>query len=105
MIEPYIRPLSYYHRLFDKIHLLSNNGTFGIVYSVMNKDSRDYYVARHVKVASSRANLNEEASILWQMKNVLECIQLQGLYEGPTQSVLVTDFRPCSQSCSGHKKK
>ena len=33
----------------------------------------------------------EEASILWQMRNVSEVVQLWGLYEGPNQSVLVTD--------------
>ena len=28
---------------------------------------------------------------MWQMRNVSEVVQLWGLYEGPSQSVLVTD--------------
>ena len=88
---PYLHPFSRYHCLFDKIHLIINNGTFGTVFSVQNKDTKESFAARHVKAMNIRNNLREEASILWQFRNVSELIQLQGLYEGPHQSVLVIE--------------
>jgi len=88
---PYVHPISRYSRNFYKTHLIVNNGSFGTVFSVQSKETEECYAARHVKSKSVRGNLMEEASILWQMRNVSEVVQLWGLYEGPNQSVLVTD--------------
>ena len=76
---PYLHPFSRYHSLFDKIHLIINNGTFGTVFSVQNKETKESFAARHVKAMNIRNNLREEASILWQFRNVSELIQLQGV--------------------------
>ena len=91
LINPYTHPLARYHRLFDKVHLISHNGTFGTVFSVQHKESKETYWAKHVKAISYRMNLREEASILRDLKNVANVVQLEGLYEGPNQSILVFD--------------
>lgn len=89
--HPYLHPFTRYSLLFDKIHLVANNGTFGTVFSVMHKETGEIYAARHVKDEEKRDNLRDEAAILWQIRNVPELVQLQGLYEGPSQSVLIID--------------
>ena len=89
--HPYLHPITRYSLLFDKIHLVANNGTFGTVFSVMHKETGETYAARHVKDVEKRGNLRDEAALLWQIRNVPELIQLQGLYEGPSQSVLTID--------------
>ena len=55
-----------------------NNGTFGTVFNVQHKENGDSFAARHVKALNVRSNLRDEASILWQLRNVPELIQLQG---------------------------
>ena len=89
--HPYFHPFTRYSLLFDKIHLVANNGTFGTVFSVMHKESGEIYAARHVRDLEKRTDLRGEAEILWQIRNVPELVQLQGLYEGPSQSVLIID--------------
>jgi len=49
------------------------------------------WIGKAATLCSSHFSIQEEASILWQMRNVSEVVQLWGLYEGPNQSVLVTD--------------
>ena len=50
----------------------------------------DFYSARHVK--RFRDELRIEAGILYQLRNADHVVQLEGLYDGIKQSVLVTDF-------------
>ena len=52
--------------------------------------SNEVYSARHVKCLFDSLRL--EAGILYQLRNVDHVIQLEGLYEGPRHSVLMTDF-------------
>jgi len=52
--------------------------------------SNEVYSARHVKCLFDSLRL--EAGILYQLRNVESVIQLEGLYEGPRHSVLMTDF-------------
>ena len=52
--------------------------------------NNDVYAARHVKCLFDALRL--EAGILYQLRNVENVIQLEGLYEGPRHSVLMTDF-------------
>ena len=87
----YFHPFTRYSTLFDKIHLVANNGTFGTVFSVMHKETGECFAARHVRDLERRTELRDEAAILWQIRNVPELVQLQGLYEGPSQSVLIID--------------
>ena len=50
----------------------------------------EVYSARHVK--HCRDGLRIEAGILYQLRNAEHVVQLEGLYDGLRQSVLVTDF-------------
>ena len=77
---PYLHPFSRYQNVFEKIHLIVNNGTFGTVFSVQHKETKETFAARHVKAITMRNNLREEAEILWQLRNVSEIIQIQGRY-------------------------
>ena len=77
---PYLHPISRYQNVFEKIHLIVNNGTFGTVFSVQHKETKETFAARHVKAISMRNNLRDEAEILWQLRNVSEIIQIQGMY-------------------------
>ena len=52
--------------------------------------SNEVYSARHVRCLFDSLRL--EAGILYQLRNVENVIQLEGLYEGPRHSVLMTDF-------------
>ena len=48
------------------------------MFNVQHKENGDSFAARHVKALNVRSNLRDEASILWQLRNVPELIQLQG---------------------------
>ena len=48
------------------------------MFNVQRKENGDSFAARHVKALNVRSNLRDEASILWQLRNVPELIQLQG---------------------------
>ena len=48
------------------------------MFNVQHKENGDSFAARHVKSLNVRSNLRDEASILWQLRNVPELIQLQG---------------------------
>ena len=50
----------------------------------------EVYSARHVRCLFDSLRL--EAGILYQLRNVENVIQLEGLYEGPRHSVLMHDF-------------
>ena len=90
-LYPYLHDITKYHREFEKLHLMVNNGTWGTVFSVQ-KFNAEVFAARHVKSLEMRGNVREEASILYQVRNAKELIQMQGLYEGPNHSVLVLDY-------------
>ena len=77
---PYLHPFSRYQNVFEKIHLIVNNGTFGTVFSVQHKETKETFAARHVKAITMRNNLRDEAEILWQLRNVSEIIQIQGIF-------------------------
>ena len=51
------------------------------MFNVQHKENGDSFAARHVKALNVRSNLRDEASILWQLRNVPELIQLQGKLE------------------------
>ena len=48
------------------------------MFNVQHKENGESFAARHVKALNVRTNLRDEASILWQLRNVPELIQLQG---------------------------
>jgi hypothetical protein len=48
------------------------------VFSIQDKESGDSFAACHVKNIEMRANLRDEASLLYQVRNAKELIQLQG---------------------------
>ena len=79
--RPYLQPIARYQRLYDKIHLISNNGTFGTVFRIQHKESGECFAARHVRAGDSRSALRDECAILWQIRNIPELIQMHGLYE------------------------
>ena len=75
------------------------NGLFSFFFSVQrimgggfNRQcsSSEVYSARHVRCLFDSLRL--EAGILYQLRNVGNVIQLEGLYEGTRHSVLMTDF-------------
>lgn len=87
---PFVHALQDYYVNFDKMHLIVNNGQFGTVFSVQRNSQDDLFAARHVRNANQE--LREEAAILYQLRNVAQIIKLEGLYEGVSQSVLVTEY-------------
>lgn len=91
---PFMHELTDYYKEFEKLHLITNNGSFGTVYSVqrVNTASSGYEVfsARHVRV--NLDCLRREAGILYQLRSEETIVHLVGLYEGPSHAVLVTDY-------------
>ena len=70
-----------------------NNGSFGTVYSVQRVNAAsgcEVFSARHVRI--NLDCLRREAGILYQLRSEETIVHLVGLYEGPSHSVLVTDY-------------
>lgn len=115
-LPPFVHDISTYYHKFEKLHLIVNNGVHGTVFSVQRTSvpqlsvgqgsfggkvaafesnghfdgESEVYSARHVK--HCRDGLRIEAGILYQLRNAEHVVQLEGLYDGLRQSVLVTDF-------------
>ena len=68
------------------------------MFNVQHKENGESFAARHVKALNVRSNLRDEASILWQLRNVPELIQLQGKLDA--LCVLAAH----SKACRGRKK-
>lgn len=82
-----------YYKDFEKLHLIVNNGSFGTVYSVQRVNATagcEVFSARHVR--TNLENLRREAGILYQLRSEETIVHLEGLYEGPAHTVLVTDY-------------
>ena len=90
---PFMHEIADYYKGFEKLHLIVNNGSFGTVYSVQRVNAPagcEVYSARHVR--SNLDCLRREAGILYQLRSEETIVHLEGLYEGPAHSVLVTDY-------------
>jgi serine/threonine protein kinase len=91
---PFMHDIADYYKDFEKLHLIVNNGSFGTVYSVQRVVKAaagcEVFSARHVRLHLD--SLRREAGILYQLRSEETIVHLEGLYEGPTHSVLVTDY-------------
>ncbi|TRY68611.1 hypothetical protein TCAL_03224 [Tigriopus californicus] len=82
--------ISAYNNTFDKLHLIVNNGAFGTLFCIQHTVSGEVYSSKHLR--DSFPTMRKEASILHQLRNEDAIIAFHGLYEGPHESVIVTDF-------------
>ena len=67
-----------------------NNGVFGTLFCIQHTLSKDVYAAKHVK--NNRVAMKKEAEILYKLRNESAIVSFFGIYEAPSQSIIVMDF-------------
>merc|ERR1719367_520652 len=89
MDEAMSRSKKVYKELYENV-ILVGSGTYGSVYFVRERETGDGAAAKYLRQEKSK--VRREARVLRSLIQSAFVVQLVGLYEGPLNSVLVTEY-------------